>query len=46
VRVDDPRWHGYLANVGRNGFARFAPDIPERLDGSAFLAQYQGRPIS
>ena len=42
VRVDDPRWHGYLANVGRNGFRRFAPDIPEELDGNGFLAHYQG----
>ena len=42
VRVDDPRWHGYLANVGGNGFRRFAPDIPEALDGDAFLAHYQG----
>src|SRR6185503_1666609 len=38
VRVDDPRWHGYLANVGVNAFRRFAPDIPEELDGGAFLA--------
>ena len=42
VRVDDPRWHGYLANVGANGFHRFAPDIPEELEGAAFLADYQG----
>jgi len=42
VRVDDPRWHGYLANVGGNGFRRFAPDIPEELDGDVFLAHYQG----
>jgi len=42
VRVDDPRWHGYLANVGGNGFHRFAPDIPEELDGNGFLAHYQG----
>ena len=25
-----------------NAFRRFAPDIPEALDGDAFLAQYQG----
>ena len=42
VRVDDPRWHGYLANVGGNAFRRFAPNIPEELDGDAFLAHYQG----
>ena len=42
VRIDDPRWHGYLANVGGNAFRGFAPNIPEGLDGAAFLAQYQG----
>ena len=42
VRIDDPRWHGYLANVGGNAFRGFAPNIPESLDGAAFLAQYQG----
>jgi L-arabinokinase len=42
VRVDDPRWHGYLANVGSVAFRRFAPDIPESLDGATFLARYQG----
>jgi L-arabinokinase len=42
VRVDDPRWRGYLANVGRDTFLRFAPQIPETIDGAAFLARYQG----
>src|SRR3954469_99279 len=42
VRIDDPRWHGYLANLGGNAFRGFAPDIPEALDGAPFLAQYQG----
>jgi galactokinase len=42
VRVDDPRWHGYLANVGNDVFRRFASDIPEAVDGSAFLRRYQG----
>ncbi len=42
VRVNDPRWRGYLANVGGDAFRRFAPDVPEALDGAAFLARYQG----
>jgi L-arabinokinase len=42
VRVDDRRWHGYLANVGSDTFRRFGPDIPEKLDGAAFLARYHG----
>ncbi|HXI28398.1 MAG TPA: galactokinase family protein, partial [Vicinamibacterales bacterium] len=42
VRVDDPRWGGYLANVGGEAFRRFEPHIPEALDGHAFLARYDG----
>jgi L-arabinokinase len=42
VRVEDPRWHGYLANVGSDAFRRFTSDIPAALDGDAFLARYQG----
>jgi L-arabinokinase len=42
VRVDDRRWHGYLANVGSDTFPRFASDIPETLAGSEFLTRYQG----
>jgi L-arabinokinase len=42
VHVADPRWHGYLANVGGDAFRRFAPDIPAALSGDAFLAHYQG----
>ena len=42
VRIDDPRWRGYLANVGSETWARFAAAIPETLDGAAFLSRYQG----
>jgi L-arabinokinase len=42
VRVDDPRWHGYLANVGVDVFRSMERDIPEELDGGAFLARYGG----
>jgi galactokinase len=42
VRVDDPRWGGYLANVGGEAFRRFEQDIPEALEGEAFLARYGG----
>jgi L-arabinokinase len=42
VSVEDPRWHGYLANVGSEAFRQFAPGIPEFLDGDAFLARYGG----
>ena len=42
VRVNDGRWRGHLANVGSDAFGRFAADIPEALDGHAFLQRYQG----
>jgi galactokinase len=42
VHVEDPRWGGYLANVGSVAFRRFEPDIPEALEGEAFLARYGG----
>jgi galactokinase len=42
VHVEDPRWGGYLANVGSEAFRRFEREVPEALDGDAFLALYQG----
>lgn len=42
VRVDDPRWHGYLANVTPDVFAGFEQRIPVSLAGDAFLARYGG----
>jgi L-arabinokinase len=42
VQIEDPRWGGYLANVGTESFRRYEPGIPEALDGEAFLAHYGG----
>jgi galactokinase len=42
VCVDDPRWHGYLANVGSETFHRHAAEIPEVLGGADFLSRYRG----
>lgn len=43
VRIDDPEWHGYLANIGSSIFReRFAPHLPEVVDGASFLDRYQG----
>jgi len=42
VHVDDPRWHGYLANVGVEAFVGVEQQIPETLDGATFLARYGG----
>ena len=38
----DPRWHGYLANIGSAAFRDLAPRVPETLDGASFLARYHG----
>jgi len=43
VRVDDPRWHGYLANVEHEEFEQqFAPHLPRHLSGAEFLQRYGG----
>ena len=43
VRVADPTWGGYLANVSPAKFEQFyASRLPERLSGEAFLANYSG----
>lgn len=43
VRVDDPLWHGYLANVTPDEWtSRFRDRVPERMSGAAFLARYGG----
>jgi galactokinase len=45
VRVDDPKWNGYLANVTPAEFTdRFETRIPERMRGAEFLARYGGTP--
>jgi len=42
VRVEDPRWHGFLANVPPDVFAGFDERLPVTLTGEAFLARYGG----
>jgi galactokinase len=43
VTVDDPDWHGYLANVTPSVFqSRFAEILPERISGAEFLQKYKG----
>jgi galactokinase len=45
VRIDDPMWNGYLANVTPSEFAqRFETQLPEKIRGSEFLARYGGTP--
>ena len=43
VRVADPLWSGYLANIPPEEFAvRFAPHLPERMRGDEFLERCGG----
>jgi galactokinase len=42
VYIEDPRWHGYLANVTPAEFGEHAERIPERMQGADFLASYGG----
>jgi len=43
LRIDDPRWSGFLANLSPAEFDRdFAPHLPTELRGDEFLALYRG----
>ena len=42
VRVADPRWGGYLANVGAEAFLELEHQVPGTLNGATFLARYGG----
>jgi L-arabinokinase len=45
VRIDDPIWNGFLANVTPSEFVeRFETHVPERMRGADFLARYGGTP--
>ena len=42
VRITDPAWGGYLANVGAAQWRELSPVLPEAMRGDAFLARYHG----
>ncbi len=43
VRITDPHWGGYLANVSPSVFAgRFAGNLPDQITGREFLREYGG----
>ena len=42
VRIEDPRWHGYLANVSPAEFDGLVAGVPDRMPGASFLARYGG----
>lgn len=43
VQIDDPRWHGFLANITPSEWEQhYRQEIPEILHGEEFLARYSG----
>jgi L-arabinokinase len=43
VRLDDPRWHGYLANLSVEEFENnYADQLPREMRGEEFLKNYAG----
>jgi galactokinase len=43
VSIDDPKWHGYLANVTTREYEeRYRELLPERMSGSDFLQRFGG----
>jgi galactokinase len=43
VQLDDPRWHGYLANITPEEFeSEYARHLPRLLSGADFLRRYNG----
>jgi L-arabinokinase len=43
VEVEDPKWHGYLANITPAEFeSSYARRLPRRMSGAEFLARYGG----
>lgn len=43
VRIDDERWHGYLANVDPAEFeASWSQELPESMNGGEFLQRFGG----
>src|SRR5213595_4214439 len=42
VRVDDPRWGGYLANLTGPELSAVSEVLPEEMSGAEFLERYDG----
>jgi galactokinase len=43
VEIDDPKWHGYLANLTPEEWSReFRDRVPIEIDGGLFLDRYHG----
>jgi L-arabinokinase len=41
VKIDDPKWHGYLANIAPSEFEQiYAASLPQHMAGDEFLDSY------
>lgn len=41
--IEDPHWHGYLANISTAEFERlYAVHLPDQMSGGEFVARFQG----
>ena len=41
AQIDDPRWHGYLANITPSEFMHYFAQLPNQLDGGSFVRHYE-----
>jgi L-arabinokinase len=41
AHIDDPRWHGYLANITPSEFMHYFAQLPNQLDGGSFVRHYE-----
>lgn len=42
VQIDDPKWHGYLANMTPADFKSYEALLPEKIEGAEFLSLFLG----
>ena len=42
VRIEDSRWHGYLANLSDRELSEFGEVLPSQMAGSDFIERYDG----
>jgi galactokinase len=42
IQIEDPKWHGYLANLTPDEFKAYEARLPEQIEGAEFLSRFQG----
>lgn len=41
AHIDDPLWHGYLANMTPSEFMHYYAQLPNHIDGASFIRHYR-----